>query len=362
VLALKRWCWFQSDTIAFFQKKQARQILGPGAHCHEIIVEVTVSFFSRLLLALAAGLLCGAVVAQDYPNRPIRLLVPYGAAGGPDLLARVVGPKLSALAGQPVVVDNKPGASGLVGTALAARAANDGYTLLVGDTGPLAVAPSLQKSLNFDVEKDFAPVTLGMTAPLFLTVNSSLGVSNVRELIAYLKANPNKPYGSTGIGSVHHLGMELFLSMTGTKMNHIPYTSFAQSVPALLTGEITLLVAAYPSIQAHIASGKLRAIAVATRNRVSFASNVPTIAESGVPGYENRIDVGFLVPAGTSPAIVKKLNGWLQDALKMSDVVEKLAGSGLLPIPGTPEAYAEVNRIDREKFRGVIKATGVSAE
>ncbi len=314
--------------------------------------------------AVMAGLLAagGTATAADYPNRPIRLLVPYGAAGGPDLLARTIAPRLGALAGQAVVIDNKAGASGMVGTTLAAKAAPDGYTILVGDTGALSIAPSFQRSIAFNPVKDFIPITLGMTAPLFVVVNASLPVRDIRELIAYLKANPNLPFGSTGVGSVHHLGMEQFFAMTGTRMNHIPYTSFAQSVPALLTGELSLRIAAYPSIQAHVASGKLRILGVATKARVPFAPNVPTVAESGVPGFETKIDVGFLVPTGTPPEIVTQLNSWLRTALGTPEVAEKLAASGLLPVPGTSEAYVESLRVDTEKFRNTIRTLGIRAE
>jgi len=309
-------------------------------------------------LSLAAG----KGIAQEYPSRPIRLIVPYGPAGGPDLMARIVGRKLSDLAGQPVVIENRPGASGLIGTALGAKAANDGYTILVGDTGPLSIAPSVQKSLSYNPINDFSPISLGTTAPLFLAVNKSLPVGDIKELVAYLKTHPGLPYGSTGNLSVHHLGMELFFSMTGVQMNHIPYKTLTQSVPALLTSEVALLIAAYPTLRPHVTAGTIRLLAVATRARAPFAPTVPTVAESGVPGYEIKIDVGFLAPAGTPREIVNKLNGWIRRILAMPDVIQQLTDMGLIPVSTTPEEYAETIRADGEKFRTLIRAIGVKAE
>jgi len=319
-----------------------------------------VSAVATLITIATLSLAASGAAAQDYPHKPIRFIVPYGASGGgPDFLARAVGEKLRALSGQAVVVDNRAGAAGLLGTGVAAKAPADGYNVLVGDSGPLSIAPGLQKDLAFNPDKDFIPVTNGMTAPLFLVVNASLPANNVKELVAHLKANPNLPYGSTGIGSVHQLLMEKFLSMTGTKMTHIPYTSQAQSLPAILSGELAVLVIAYPNVRQHIAAGKLKALAVATRQRTPFAPNVPTIAESGVTDFEVGIDVGFLVPAGTPADIVQKLNAWIVEALKMPDIADKLVAAGLMPIPSTPAAYAAKIRNDRVKFKSIMDDIGL---
>jgi len=308
----------------------------------------------------ALGLAALPATAQDYPNKPIRFIVPYAASGGgPDFLARAVAEQVRTLSGQAVVVDNRAGAAGLLGTAIAAKAPADGYNVLVGDSGPLSIAPGLQKDLAFNPDRDFIPVTNGMTAPLFLVVNASLPANNVRELVAHLKAHPNLPYGSTGIGSVHQLLMERFLSATGAKMTHIPYTSQAQSLPAILSGELGVLVIAYPNVRQHIAAGKLKALAVATRQRTPFAPNVPTIAESGVSDFEVGIDVGFLVPAGTPAEIVTRLNGWIVEALKMPEISDKLIAAGLMPVPGTPAAYATKIRNDRIKFKSIMDDIGL---
>lgn len=323
----------------------------------------------ELLLVLKVGLLaapfviCAAASAQDYPNKTIKFLVPYGASGGgPDFFARVVGEKIRTLSGQTVVVDNRPGAAGLLGTSLAAKATPDGYTVLVGDTGPLSIAPNFRKEIASDPEKDFIPVSNGITAPLFLVVNTNLGVNNVRELVALLKSKPDLPYGSTGVGSVHHLAMGKFLFMTGTKMTHIPYLTQAQSVPALLSGEISVLVVAYPNVKAHIASGRLKALAVASSTRVPFAHDIPTLAESGLRNFDVGIDVGLLVPAGTPPSAVQKLNSLVQFALKSPEVVEKLNGAGLIPIPSTPVAYGQKIKKDRGVFKAIVADTGIKPE
>jgi len=311
-----------------------------------------------LLMALALGWwLSGIAWAQAYPARPLRLVVPYGASGGPDLLARTLAGKLGPLTGQTVVIDNRPGASGLLGTRVAAKAAGDGYTLLVGDTGPLSISPELQPSPDFEPARDFTPVSLAVSAPLFLAVNAKLGASDLPELLRRLKANPDLSFGSTGIGSVHHLAMEQFFAMTGTRMRHIPYTSLAQSVPALLNGEIDLLVAAYPAIRAHLATGRLRALAVTSARRAPFAPAIPTVTESGVAGYSVQIDVGLLVPTGTPHAIVEQLNAWIGQALAMPDVVDRLTTSGLLPQGSSPEGYARRIREDRARFGELIRTS-----
>lgn len=325
--------------------------------------------FRKLGLVLqsigVAGLLglSTASIAQDYPNRLIKIIVPYGATGGgPDFVARTVADKIRALSGQLVVIENKAGAAATLGAAFAARAPADGYTILTGDSGPLSVAPSLRKNLPYDPLKDFIPVTNAVRAPLFVVVNTDLGVNNIQELIALAKARPELPYGTPGVGSVHHLAMERLLATAGIKMTHVPYTTASQSIPAVVSGQLAALVTAYPAVRSFIASGRLKALAVGDTTRASFAPDVPTLAESGFPGYSVGIDVGFLVPRGTPPSVVTKLNDLFGAALKAPEIADKLMNAGLLPIPSTPDAYAESIRRDLASFRAVIEASGIQSD
>lgn len=319
-------------------------------------------FRVKFPVGLAGSLALGFASAQSYPVKTIKIIVPYGTGGAPDILARSVGEKISELSGQVVVIENRPGAAALLGTTQVSKAPNDGYTILIGDTGPLCVAPNLKKKLGYDPERDFVPISNGVTSPLFLAVNAGLKVNSFRDLVALAKADPNLSYGSTGVGSVHHLGMELLLSMAGIRMTHIPYTSLNQSVPALLNGDITLLYAGYQALRPHVTAGKLRLLAVATSIRAPFEPGVPTIAESGFPGYENRIDVGFLLPAGASADVVAKLNGWIGVALSNSQLQSRFIGVGMIAMPSTPDAYARKLRSDREKFRRLSESVGITAE
>ncbi len=310
--------------------------------------------------ALFAGITDCA--AQDYPTRPIRFFVPYGASGGPDVLARVIGRKLAENIGQPVVVDNRPGAGGIIGTDIVAKAAPDGYTVLVGDTGPLCINPTLYQKLPYDAIKDFAPVTLAVSTPVYLVGHAGLPFQNVRQLIDYAKANPGLPYGSTGVGSVHHLGMQLFASMAGVTMNHIPYKGVAQSIPAVISGDIAAVIAALPSVMPHVGTGKVRLLAVAGAKRTSNMPDVPTVAEGGLAGYDIKIDVGFLVPAGTPRAIIDKLNSEIVKVLNTPEIAQQLAKIGIDPVGGTPEQYADTIRADMQKFGKLVKDSGARVD
>jgi len=317
---------------------------------------ITLSFAGALLAAI------NQCAAQEFPSRAIRFVVPYGASGGPDVLARVIGRKLSENIGQAVVVDNRPGAGGIIGTDIVAKAAPDGYTVLVGDTGPLCINPTLYQKLPYDAIKDFAPVTLAVSTPVYLVGHAGLPFQNVRQLIDYAKANPGLPYGSTGVGSVHHLGMQLFASMAGVNMNHIPYKGVAQSIPAVISGDIAVVIAALPSVMPHVGTGKVRLLAVAGAKRTSNMPEVPTVAEGGLPGYDIKIDVGFLVPAGTPRAIVDKLNSEIIKVLNTPEVAQQLGKIGIDPVGSSPEQYAETIRADIQKFGKLIKDSGARAD
>jgi len=309
----------------------------------------------------ALSALCARSNAQSYPSRPIRFVVPYGAGGGPDVIARLVGRKLGENMGQPVVVDNRPGGAGIIATEHVARSPADGYTILVGDTGPLCINPNLFAKLPYDPVKDFAPVTLSNTAPLFMVVNANQPIQSVAQLIEYARARPGLPFGSTGNGSMHHLGMELFKLMTKVDMTHIPYKGVAQSVPAVLAGDIAVVFAALPSVLPHVKSGKVRLIGVATGTRTKFMPEVPSIAET-LPGYSLTLDSGFLAPAGTPNEIVEKLHDEIVKVLGAPDIVQQLMNLGLIPIGSSPQQYAETIRTDLSKFAKLVKESGARVD
>ncbi len=314
------------------------------------VVVVTAAFFS------ISGALAG-----DFPSRPIRFVVPYGPSGSSDVLARVVAQKLSEAMGQPVIVENRPGAGGIVASDYVAKSKPDGYTILVGDTGFLSITPSLFKKLPYDPLKDFAPITLAITAPLFLAVNTEASIASVDELVKQAKGSRKLSFSSSGNGSVHHLSLELLKILANIDMVHIPYKGVAQSVPAVITGEVACVMAALPSLMPHVRSGRLRLLGVATRTRSSIMPEVPAIAES-VPGYEITIDLGFVAPRGTPPEIIQRLNGEMKKVLAMPDVVEKLRNVGLITVGSSPQQYSERISTDFVKFADLVKRSGAKPD
>ena len=316
---------------------------------------------ASLACAVVLYLLGEACFAQAYPSRPLRFVVPYGAGGGPDVIARVVGHKLGENIGQPVIVDNRPGGAGIIGNEHVAKSPADGYTVLVGDTGPLCVNPNLYPKLPYDPLKDFAPVTLAIATPLFMVAGVTLPVNSVAQLIEYARSKPGLPFGSTGNGSVHHLGMELFKLMAKVDMTHIPYKGVAQSVPAAIAGDIAVVFAALPSVLPHVKAGKVRLLGVANGTRTSVMPDVPSIAET-LPGYDISIDTGFLVPAGTPNDIVERLHDEIVKVLKTPDIAQRLLTLGIIPVASTPQQYAETIRADLMKFGRLVKASGARAD
>ena len=318
----------------------------------------------RLLAACLALALLGAntaVLAQAYPNKPIRIIVPFTPGGGNDVYARTVGQKLSERLGQPVIVENKPGAGGNIGNEYVARSAPDGYTLLLSQNG-LTMAPSLSKSLPFDVMKDLAPIGIGVNLPMGLAVSNSLPVKSVPELIAYAKANPGKlHYATPGIGTPHHLSTEMFLSMTGTKMEQVPYKGAAGMIPALMTGEVQVLFGALNSMFPHIQSGKIRGLALGDRQRNPILKDLPTVAES-VPGYESVFWFGLMAPGGTPEAILNKLSEEQRVIVNLPDVRERLAKVGFEPNATTPNETRRIFAEELEKWAKVVKDAGIKPE
>lgn len=314
------------------------------------------------ILALAAAFAAGNASAQQFPSKPIRLIVPFAPGGATDYMGRAIGQKMSESLGQPVVVENKPGANAILGSDLVAKAAPDGHVLVLCAFGH-ATNPYLVAKLPYDTVKDLAPVTLLVTGPLLLVAHPLVPAGNVKELIAYLKANPNKlNFASGGIGSSQHFAAELMMNMTGTKMTHVAYKGTAPAYVDLLSGATSLLfdnmVTALPQVKA----GKLKAIAVSTAQRASQAPEVPTMAESGLPGYETGIWHGFLTTGGTPKPVIERLNKEIVKALSAPDVKEGFLQRGLNPVGSTPEQFEAFIRNEMAKWSKVIKDAGIKAE
>jgi len=315
-----------------------------------------------LVTGAAACLLASAFVsaaqAQLYPSRSVRIVVPWTPGGGNDVLARVIAQKLAESWGQPVVVENKPGAGGNLGADSVAKSPPDGYTLLVAANNILSINSTINEGTPFDPVKDFAPITLIGAIPVLLATNPSVPAKSVKELIALAKSKPGGlAFGSSGLGSPQHLSAELFSSIAGIRMQHIPYRGATPLVADLVSGQIQLAFGAINSMLALARDGKLRALGVGTTKRLSYLPDVPTISEE-LPGYETDIWIGFVAPAGTPAEIVTRIKDEIHRIFAMPDVREKLAAQGIEPKTSTPEELAALVKSDLVRWAEVIKATG----
>ncbi|HEY9224552.1 MAG TPA: tripartite tricarboxylate transporter substrate binding protein [Variovorax sp.] len=320
-----------------------------------------------LAAVAAAGTLSmapfAALAQAAFPSKPITIIVPFSAGGTTDILARVVGQFMSTDLGQPVVIDNRAGAGGNIGGQAAARATADGYTIFMGTVGTHAINQALYKKMPFDPIKDFAPLSRVAMVPNLLVANPSQPYKNVKELIAYAKANPGKVnFGSSGSGSSIHLSGELFKQMAGVDMQHVPYRGSAPAVSDLLGGQISIMFDNMPSAIAHVKGGKLRALAVTTAKRSPALPDVPTIAESGVPGYEATSWFGLLAPAGTPAPVIAKLNASILKALANPEVKKKLAEQGAEAAGEKPEQFAAFIAAETAKWGKVVKESGASVD
>jgi len=313
---------------------------------------------------LAAALLSLPLqAATAFPTKPIRIIVAYTPAGTTDILARALAQKMSETWGQPVIVDNRPGANGNIGTEVAARAVADGHSLVMATAGTHGINVSLYRKLNWHPVKDFAPVSLTAMVPNIMVVNNSLPVKNVKEFIAHVKANPGKlSYGSPGNGSTAHLSMELFKSMTGANLVHIPYKGSAGVLADVMGGQIAVTIDNMPPYVPQVRAGKIRALAVSTAKRSSAMPDVPTIAEAGVTGYEAGAWFGLLAPAGTPKAVVAQLSAESARILKLPDVSKRISELGADPVGSTPEEFAALINSEIAKWAKVIKDANVELQ
>jgi tripartite-type tricarboxylate transporter receptor subunit TctC len=321
---------------------------------------------SKQLRVASAVVLCVAastLLAAGYPERPVRLIVPSPPGGGTDVSARMFTPKLSEVLGQQIVVDNRGGASGNIGAETAARAAPDGYTLLAG-IASLTSNPYVMRKVPFDLERDFAPISLTVVVPNVLISHPSLPVRNMKELIAFAKARPGQlSYASAGVGSVPHLMMELFVSMGGLKMVHVPYKGAGPALTDVIAGHVPLMAANILSTLPHVKAGRVRAYGVTSATRAQAAPDIPTIAEAGLPGYEAVQWFGLLAPAGTPREIVTRLHGAVVQVLEDPAVKKRFIGDGADPRPSaSPEAFGAFIKSELKKWEKVVKAAGIKPE
>ncbi len=320
----------------------------------------------RRLIALAACLCMAAplsVAAQGWPAKPIRLIVPSPPGDGSDLMARAIGQKLSEALGQQVVVDNRPGAGGRLGTELAAKSAPDGYTLIMGNAGSHGINSALYSDLPYDIERDFVAVSQVMRAPNVLVVNAALPATTVAELIALYKANPGKySYGSGGNGSSAHLSAELFKLMAGVNVVHIPYKGATPALTDLIAGQVVMFMGNLPPAIGHIKSGRVKALAVTTAQRSALVPELPTVAESGLPGYETVAWFGLFAPTGTPKEIVQRLADETAKIVQQPDIRERITGLGGEPVGNAPAAFAATVKSDLAKWRRVVKDANVKVD
>ena len=313
--------------------------------------------------AAAAGPAAAQPVPANWPTKFIRFIVPFPAGSASDTAARLVGQALGAALGQQLVIDNRAGASGNIGVDLAAHSPADGYTLVLGTASTHALAPSLNPHLSYDPVRDFAPISLVGDAPYVLVAHQSVPAKNVRELIALAKAKPGTlNYASAGQASLAHLAGELFASMAGVELVHVPYKSSAQAVLDIAAGRIELQFGTIAPTLPYIRNGQLRALGLTSSERVASLPDVPTIAQSGLPGYEASLWFGILAPAGTPAAIVRRLNRDLIRILGSNDVREALIAQGIEPIGSTPDAFGHRIRDDLEKWRKIVSAAGIKED
>lgn len=302
-------------------------------------------------------------VAQPYPTKPLRLVIPFAPGGGTDLVGRTIATGLPASLGQNVVVENRGGAGGVIGAELVAKSPPDGYTLVLGSSGPLTINPNLNPKMPYDSLRDFAPISLATISPFILVVHPSLPVKNVKELIAFARARPGKlNYGTGGNGSVSHLSTEYFKALTQTDLVHVPYKGSSLSLIDTIAGNLQVMLDNLPVIQPQVRSGKLRLLGVSTQQRSALIPQAPTIAEAGVPGFEVITAFGVLAPARTPAEIVNRLSQDIQRLLQSAEIRERFVAQGLEAVGSTPQQYDAQIRAELTKYARIVKSAGIKLE
>ncbi len=314
-------------------------------------------------LLAAAALHTGSAAAQAYPSKPIRLMVPFPPGGSTDIIARIVAQKLTAQLGQPMVVENRGGAGGTIGTAVVAKAAPDGYSLMVGTTSTHVVAPSVYAKLEYDPVKDFAPVSLMAVTPYLLVVNPAVQAKTVKELVELMRAQPGRlNYASAGIGSTTHLAMEMLKFASGTYALHIPYNGNGPAGAAVIAGQVEILFGSLPAVLPHARSGRVRALAVGTLKRSPSLPEVPTVAESGYPGFDASLWLAIMAPAGTPAPVIERLHKEVVAAVSAPETRDLLDKNGAEVLTSTPGELAAMIRDGVAKYAKIVKTAGVTAQ
>lgn len=320
---------------------------------------ITVRSGFRVAALLGTALLAGQACGQAYPVKPIRLVVPQPPGGGNDTIARLISQKLSAALKQQFTVDNRAGAGGLIGADIVAKAAPDGYTLLLANVAGMVIVPNIQKSMPYDALKDFAPVSLIASAPLLVVVHPSLPATSIKQLIALGKAKPGQiNYASNGVGTSTHLATEMFKTMTKTDFVHIPYKGLGGAITDLLSGQVQLMFSSAVAMMPHVQSGRLRAIAMTGARRSAAIPHIPTVAEAGVPDYESGSWYGISAPAGTPRAIIDLLNQEIVAAVRAPDITDKLVAEAVIPVGSSPAEFATHIQKEFARIGQVIKSSG----
>lgn len=312
-------------------------------------------------LLCAIALFCGGASAQEYPVRPVRIVVPFPPGGTTDVVARLISQRLGERLGQPVVLENRPGANGGIGAALVAKAEPDGYTLLFGGTGTNAISPAMNPNLPYDSEKDFVPISLAVNLPLILVVPASSQTRTFQDLVSVGRSGANVNFASVGIASASHLAGELFNLEAGTRFVHVPYKGGAPALLATMTAEVAMMFNTGLEVAPHLRSGKLRAIGISTPRRSPVSPEIPTLAELGLPAFDASAWFGVFAPAGTSRAVVERLNRDLVRVLSDPDTARKFGELMAVPVWSTPEQFAALLRADIAKYRRIVKERGISA-
>ena len=316
----------------------------------------------RSLILFALLMSAAAACAQSYPGKPIRIVVPFAPGGGADIIARILGQKMTENWAQQVVIDNRAGASGNIGAEIVAKAAPDGYALLMASSA-LAINPSVYKSVPYDAVKDFAPITQPGLLPNILVVHPSVPVKTVKDLVTLAKSKPGQlSYASAGAGTGTHLAAEMFKIMAGVEMVHVPYKGGGALITDLLGGQVALTFATLPSVMPYVKAGRLRAVAMTTAKRWPGLREVPTVAESGFRGFEVSTWIGLLAPAGTPKDVVNKLHGEVVRILRLADVRERFNGLGIEPVGDTPDHFSQYIRSEIAKYAKVVKQSGARVD
>ena len=315
-----------------------------------------------ILLHSQAALGQGTSAAQSYPDKPVRFIVGYSPGGLPDTIARILAQKLGERWKNQVIVENKPGANGNIGADFVAKAAPDGYTLLMTDNSTTAINPFLYARLSYDPERDLIPVSMVARAPLFLAVHSSVPANTFQELVALVKAKPGAfSYGSSGIGSTHHLCMEFLKSAMGLDITHVPYKGTGQSVPAVVAGQVPMVISGPTSLMAYVKDGRVKLLAANSLKRTSFAPDIPTISET-VPGFDFAPTFGFFAPRATPREIIARISAETAETVKLADTVTRMTNLGIEPVIMTPDEYAASLKADAARYSRAVKISGAKAE